>query len=136
MKKTTWTLLVLSAVAWGLIGCNGDDQTTVEGENMTALTFHKPADVTITRGQTAEITLKIERKNLDDEIEVAFSDLPAGVTIVNADKNIVGNEGVYRLQAAQDAALVSNDQASVKVTATEQNIGVTKEFMITVKEAQ
>jgi hypothetical protein len=43
---------------------------------------------------------------------------------------------VYRLQAAQDAALVSNDQASVKVTATEQNIGVTKEFMITVKEAQ
>ncbi|MFP4139010.1 MAG: hypothetical protein ACOCXY_00820 [Planctomycetota bacterium] len=134
MKKLACMTLALSA-ALIAVGCD-DGETTVEGENKTALTFYDPADVTITRGETAELTLKIKRTKLDDEIAVDFTELPPGVSVVNEDKNIVGNEGVYRLQASMDADLVSNHQAAVSIKAAEKGVGVTKKFRITVEASE
>jgi hypothetical protein len=140
MKRNALAFTVIGlALALALMGCdrdeNGDDNSTAQGEHGNKITLEEPADVTIRRGGMADVELIISREGFDGEISVSFDDLPGGVSPVNADKNIVGDEATYRLQADEDAELLSNHQAKVTVTGP-NDLGVAKQFRITVEEME
>jgi hypothetical protein len=128
-------LLVLSTLAL-VVACerNGKDNSTVEGTQGRKLTLERPDDVEIERGETADITIKIKRENVQDTVSVTFAGLPEGVSVINADKSIVGDEAEFRLQADASAALVENHQAKVTVKAVDADIATTQTFRITVEE--
>ncbi len=119
-------------------GCEpaGDEQTTVEGEGGKKLTLVSPGDVTVARGGTAEVSIGIGRTKLKDKVSVEFTDLPGGVSVVNSDKNIVGDEATFRLQASDSADLVANHQAKVTARADESDLAATQMFRITVQESE
>jgi len=107
----------------------------VMGEGEVVLALHEPDDVTIRRGQTAEIRLMVRRENLTDPIRISFENLPNGVEAVDSDKQIVGDEGTYILEAGDDADLVEGH--IVRVTAQgPDNLSHTEEFRIDVLEQE
>lgn len=115
-------------------GCQSED--TVEGTEGRALTLTAPEPVTLRRGDIVSVSLTIERTDLDQDVSVSFSQLPAGVSVVDEDKNIVGTEGTYRLQADDDADLVANHRAQVTVTAVDTEIAVSQPIEITVEQVE
>jgi hypothetical protein len=136
MKLKTTLLLAMAMVL--VAGCGDDyndgngksgEQSTVQGRNNRALTLNPIDDVVIERGGTAKVDITIERRNVEGEISVDFDELPGGVSVANEDTNIVGNEGTYHLQAADDADLVEGHRVEVTITGPE-DIGVTKQFEI------
>ncbi len=121
------------------VGCESrgkDDTAVVRGQGGTKLVVPRPDDVTMIRGGTAEVAIKVERRDLADEISVSFTDLPDGVEAVNVGKTIVGEEATYRLRAGQQAAIVTNYPAKVTVAAAESDLAATQTFHITVEEAE
>ena len=135
MKSTMILALLTVALMALLVAMGCESESEVRSPAGAKLTLEKPNDVTIERGGTADVDVRIGRENLAGEISVKFGDLPAGVTVVDADKKIVGNEGTYMLRAAADAALVANQQAKVTVTGP-SGMGMAETFMITVKERE
>jgi hypothetical protein len=129
--RYTWILLLTAAFVLPL-GCDREDKpSTVEGQGETALTLEPIDDVELVRGQVTEVTIKIDRQNLEGAVSVSFQKLPEGVTVLDADKQIVGDEGAYNLKASENATLVSGYQAWVEATAP-SGIGVKKSMMVTV----
>jgi hypothetical protein len=131
--KTTWTLLVVAAAALAVLLITGCKKSSVEGASDTKLTLVKPGDISLTRGGTAEVAVRIQRQNVEGKVSVRFGDLPSGVSVVDPDKSIVGNEGIYTLQAADDAALVSGHQAMVTIKGP-SGMGVAETFRVSVKD--
>jgi len=105
------------------------------GEGNVALALHEPGEVTIVRGQSAEMKLMIQRENVTDPIRISFENLPSGVEAVDSDKQIVGDEGTYILEAGDEADLVEGHV--VRVTAQgPDNLSHTEEFRIDVLEQE
>lgn len=128
-------IVVLTVLAMlSAVGCQSED--TVEGTQGRALTLTAPEPVTLRRGEIVSVPLTIERTDLDQEVSVSFSQLPDGVSVVDEDKNIVGTEGTYRLQADDDADLVANHRAQVTVTAVDTEIAVSQPIEITVEQVE
>ena len=131
---------VLMVIMVGLMvvaaGCKkGGSSTTVEGQNAMSLTLHQPSDVTLKRGEIEKIKIDVVRHNMTGPVTVSFQNLPKGVKVVDADKQIVGDNGEYNLQAAMDADLVANSQVTVTAKMPD-GMGATKTFGITIKEAK
>lgn len=129
----TLSVVVLTATVL-FTGCEGEDSSTVEGPEGGKLTLKKPDDVTLKRGGFVDVTIKISRKDLDQKINIQFTGLPDGVSVVDPDKSIVGDEAIYRLQATDSATLVS-DQVKVTARAEDSDIAVAKQFSLTVEQA-
>jgi hypothetical protein len=113
-------------------GCKETGQST-EKKSSTAQTedqslkFIAPAAVTLARGGTADVTIKLERKNYKDDVTVKFGDLPKGVHVVGASglnvntglvhidlgheaPPIAGDGAIYTLKADADAPLVTDGE--------------------------
>lgn len=133
MKIALTTLLGIACVLGA--GCQEEQEATVQGEGGRRLTLEPPEDVTVTRGDIAEVKIVIQREDLEGDVSVEFSKLPAGVAPVDPDKAIVGNEGLYNLQASEDADLVSEHEAMVTVKGP-TGIGVSQPLMITVEKQE
>ena len=112
----------------------GCEETTVQGPGGRSLTLKKPAGVTLEQGKSVEVMVNIARVKVAEPISVTFSKLPDGVSVMNADKAIVGDEGKFLLEAAASAALVENHVAEVTVKGPD-GIQATEMLTITVKEA-
>lgn len=124
------TSVIALAAMLAAVGCK--KESTVKPGGGTELTLVKPGDLTIQRGATVEVKVKIERKNLTGDISVDFDGLPKGVTVVDAGTKIVGNEGTYVLKASDTAEMVAKHQAKVTVK-DPKGVGVSQMFGITVK---
>ncbi len=127
----TLSIMLIASLLLMVVGCE-DRSSTVTNATGGKLTLTAPGDVSIQRGEMAEVTINIKRENLAGPVTVRFNQLPAGVTLLDS-KEIVGNEGRYNLKAAADAALVVNHQAQVTATGGD-GVAVTKEFKISVTE--
>jgi hypothetical protein len=124
--------IITMILAAGAIACDRESGT-VEGKGDTALTLTVPEDVSIQRGQMKKIDISIEREDLDGNVAIEFANLPEGVEVTDADKEIVGDEGSYTLKASQDADLVSGHE--VMITAKAGEVSIAQPMMIEVTQA-
>lgn len=130
--KTT-AIVSLLALAGLLAGCRTETRvTTVEGER-GRLTLTKPGDVTVSRGEVAEITISIERENMSGPVQVQFDNLPSGVVVVEEEKRIENDRATFHLRAENDANLVENHTSRVTVQGPDE-AATTAEFQITVRQ--
>ena len=112
-------------------GCN--KESSVQGPAGKQLTLEKPASVTLKQGDMTEVKITIQRGNLQEPVTVSFDKLPAGVTVVDADKKIVGKEASYVLKAEDSAAIVSDHHAKVTAEGPD-GIAVSQTLVITIGE--
>lgn len=127
--------VAILAMVFGFMatGCEQKQESTVSGQAGKKLTIHQPDAVTIVRGGTAKVKVVVDRQNLEGPVEIAFVNLPVGVTVAAADMKIVGAEGTYDLMATNAAQLVANHRA--KVTAIGAgDISASVDLVITVEE--
>jgi hypothetical protein len=133
----------LSFVATGLVaiglltflaGCPNKDQKTVEGPGGQKMTVTAPANTSIKEGETTSITVAVAREKFNDPVELKFSNLPAGVSIMENDLTIGkdNKEAKLTLKAAPDAKLV--DDQPVTVTASSGTLKQDVTFKLTVKK--
>lgn len=127
--RTLTTALIL-AVILPATACE-ESTTRAAGKK---LTLTKPADQTIERGATNEISISIDRGGFTGPVNVRFDKLPRGVTVVET-KQIAADQSRadYTLHAAPDADLVEDFEASVTVEGPEM-MATTQTFLITVEE--
>lgn len=107
-------------------GQSGEKSSTAQTKGKS-LTFVAPAAVSLARGGTADVTIKLERKNFNNEVTVKFDNLPKGVHIVGAAglnvnagpvhidlgheaPPIAGDGAIYTLKADADAPLVTDSE--------------------------
>src|SRR4051812_22006967 len=94
-------LLVVGLAGAALAGCgdrtdrrNTDVRTTpsasVQGEGTSKLTLDKPSDVTLRRGEMRKIDVRVRRHDMPGDVTIAFSDLPAGVDVVELSGRLMG----------------------------------------------
>jgi hypothetical protein len=128
-------LLTITMIAVALLLSAGCKKTTVQGEAKAKLSLIKPGSVTIDRGGTAKVSIKIQKKNLEGPVTISFSQLPSGVMVTDKDLTIsdANTEGTFTLMANADAGLVSGQQAQVTATGSD-GTGVTETFTIAIKE--
>ena len=128
MRTTTIGMVIVALMF--VTGCKQTGQSAAK-ESSTAqteeksLTLTAPAAVRLVRGGTADVAIKLERKNFNDPVTVKFNNLPKGVHIVgaggvNVDAGpvhidighkappIAGDGVIYTLEADADAPLVSD----------------------------
>lgn len=98
------------------------------------LTLKSPGDTNINQGETAAISVDINRERFNDPVELKFTGLPEGVTVMEADRTISkdASNAKLTLKATPEAKLVADQ----KVTVTASGGGVTQEttFLVTVKK--
>jgi hypothetical protein len=136
-EKSVMTRYVFIAAAITLVvvfsGCK--EKSKVEGSGDRKLTLSQPSDESINRGGTAEVTVKIDRKNFRDPVIVKFEDLPAGVEVQDRDAKIGSEQssGKFTLKASDDATVVSNHPAKVTAIGPD-DMRASETFKITVKD--
>src|SRR5882762_4664471 len=69
-------------------GCPSREKKTVEGEGGKKLSVKAPADTSVKQGDTATITVDITREKFNDPVELKFTGLPDGVSIMENDTTI------------------------------------------------
>jgi hypothetical protein len=112
-------------------GCS--DSATVQGEGASKLTLLEPGAVSLERGGMAKADVRIKRENLTGDVTIRFTNLPKGVTVVDSDSKIVGDQGSYTLKAGDSADLVANHAATVTASADPGNISVSQSVVINVE---
>lgn len=130
--KTFAKILTASLCAVGLAAA-GCEKSTVESNAGRKLTLVKPMGQNITRGETEKVSVVVSRTNFDGPVLVRFDDLPKGVSLVDTETKITGNEKTFVLKAAADADLVKNHNATVTATGPD-GMSVQEKFEITIKE--
>ena len=125
------TIGMVMAALMLVSGCKGTGQSGEKSSTAQtkekSLTFVAPAAVRLARGGTADVTIKLERKNYDERVTVKFNNLPKGVHIVGAAglnvnagpvhidlghqaPPIAGDGAIYTLKADADAPLVTDSE--------------------------
>ncbi|MCE5277928.1 MAG: hypothetical protein ABFD92_00755 [Planctomycetaceae bacterium] len=107
-------------------------ETPAPEKALARLTLDKPSDVTITRGEVAQVKISIKRENLEGPVSVSFDKLPSGVSVVDTDKKITAEEATFALKAAADAEIVSGYNAQVTASGP-GDTAATQPLTITVK---
>ena len=130
MKKLAVCVVALSASMALLSGCK--QSTSQVGDKKLTLT--KPSNVTIHRGGTEDLTIRIGREGFREKVKVGFSNLPKGVEVTNRDMEIAADQtsGTFTLKANDDAELVTKE-ATVTVTGPD-GLQASENFQVTVKE--
>jgi len=131
MKTFTLWAAIPAAFLLFLSGCGG---STTDKSGNEKLKLDKPSDVTVKRGDSAQVKVSIKRNNFGGDVNVAFSDLPKGVTIDPTTAKIGGsdNSTTFTLKAGNDAEVGDHN---VKVTATgPDNLKPAQTFKVTVKD--
>lgn len=119
-----------AAAALVLTACS--PSASVEGPGSGKLTLYKPSAVSVHRGGMTKTDIRIARSGLQGDVAIRFSNLPAGVDVVESDNRIVGEAGTYTLRARDDAALVEGHSAEVTASAGPGNIAVTEAILVDV----
>jgi hypothetical protein len=127
--------LTLLVVFFGLMAMSACEKSTV-GARGKKLTLVKPADQTITRGETDNVKISIGRDAFRDAVEIKFEDLPTGVHVQDQNMKIAPEEssGTFTLRADPNAQVVKDHPVRVTVTGPE-GLSTSETFKITVKDS-
>ena len=153
MRAVTIGMVIVALTL--VAGCKETGQSTAKKVSTAqtdekSLTFIAPASVSLARGQTADVTVKLERKNFNDEVIVKFDNLPKGVRGVGAAglkvgvgsvqidigheaPPIAGDGAIYTLKADADAPLVVDSEMQLTAKGPDGKI-VTTSLKVTVIE--
>ena len=127
MRQTAvWVLTAVLAAGLCLAGCGGDREGNNAAGNNAArdssnaaapagLRIGEIKPVMLPMGGMTTVRVTVERNGVQGPLTVRFEDLPRGVTAVDPNREIVGDEGDYVLRAAGDAAMVREHNAKVVV---------------------
>jgi hypothetical protein len=131
------SLIAALGLVVGLVGCNTNPakSTSVKGAGGKELELTPPGNTTVMQGKEEKIKVGISRTNFDEPVEIAFEQLPDGVTIKEAEKVIPKDKdsGEFTLVPAEKAPIKENHV--VKITAKgPDEMSTTSEFKLTVKE--
>lgn len=111
-------------------------KTTVKETSLVPkLTLNKPSGVTIRRGETEKVDVKISRENLTSDVRIKFDNLPKGIEIIDADQRLSGDKATFTLRALGDADIVTDFNAKVTALGPD-GMAVSEPFEITIKEAK
>jgi len=126
--------LLTAALLGGGAGCNKGDKKTAEGEAGKKLSVKAPGDTSVQQGETASIHVQIIREKFNDPVELKFTGLPEGVTIMENDLTISKDAASAKLtlKAAGDAKAV--DDHKVTVTASGGGMKPEATFKLSVKK--
>jgi uncharacterized membrane protein len=128
----TTSLLTVALLLCGT-GCSREKKTT-EGEGGKKLSVKGPSDTSIKQGETATINVDITREKFNDPVELKFSGLPDGVSVMENDRTISkdATSAKLTLKATPDAKPVDDH----KVTVTASGGGMTQDvtFKVAVKK--
>jgi hypothetical protein len=132
-KRLRRVSLILMLGLGVLVGCNEGERGTVKGESGEELTLTAPANTSIIQGGTQKVTVRIERKNFDDPVDVKLEQLPKGVTADKDSKTIAKEDKSveFTLIADNKADLVTAHE--VKVSASRGELSIKKGFRLEVK---
>jgi hypothetical protein len=127
--------IFVAAASTLLAVMSGCAKTTVEGSNGKKLTLVQPANQTVARGSSTEITVKIAREKFTDPVSVSFDKLPLGVEVTDSDKKIAADATTaeFTLKAGDKADLVSNQEVKVTVSGPD-GMKASEPFKLTVKD--
>jgi uncharacterized membrane protein len=136
MKRFSFVVTgLLAAALLGVAGCPNPNrqQTTAEGGDKK-LMLKAPADTSVKPGETATINVDIARTKFSDPVELKFTGLPEGVSIVESDMTLAKDvtSAKLTLKAAADAKAV--DDHKVTVTASGGGLKPEATFKVTVKK--
>jgi hypothetical protein len=110
-------------------GCS--KESAAAGRAGTRLALSKPADQTMTQGESNKISVSVDRTGFADPVQITFSNLPQGVR-VNEETIAAGDSSRnFVLIAAPDAAVVNKH--IVTVEARGAGIQTSQTFELTVK---
>ncbi len=125
-------LLAVALLVCGA-GCSSEKKTG-EGEGGKKLTVKAPADTSIKPGETATINIDITREKFNDPVELKFTGLPVGVSIMENDLTI--SKDVSSAKLTLKAGADAKPAADHKVTVTASGGGMKPEatFKVTVKK--
>jgi uncharacterized membrane protein len=98
------------------------------------LTLKAPVDTSVTQGETGTINVDITRDKFNDPVQLKFTGLPEGVSIMENDLTISkdATSAKFTLKASADAKLV--DDHTVAVTASGGGMTQEATFKVTVKK--
>lgn len=132
MKRLAYVMV--AGLLVGGIGCSGPT-TNVKGPGGKELSLTAPGDTTVRQGNTAKITVKVDRDRFNDEIRLNFSQLPEGVSVQEDNRTIEkgAREATFTLKADDKAPLKEGHRAQVSASAGDMKAGPL-EFTINVKE--
>lgn len=132
MNKVFAMAVIGMAVLTLAAGCR--KTTTVEGTGSKKLSVTKPSSLTIKQGTTENVKITITREKFTEPVEVRFDKLPMGVTIVESKTVIPSNDNsaTFTFKADDNAAVVSNQDATVSVSVPGTDLKSSETFPITV----
>jgi hypothetical protein len=126
-------LLAVTLLVGGT-GCPKGEKKTAEGEGGKKLSVKGPADANVKPGETTTILIDITREKFNDPVELKFTGLPDGVSIMENDMTISKDASTAKLtlKAVADAKPV--DDQKVTVTASGGGMKPEATFKVTVKK--
>ena len=101
------SFLVLAGIAVACIvpglGCASTSTSSTTAERK--ITLSKPGDLTLKRGETDDIVIKVWKQNINSDVSVRFDNLPRGVQVLEKEVNSKDNECIvsYTLSAGTNA---------------------------------
>jgi uncharacterized membrane protein len=115
-------------------GCGRETKTT-EGVGGKKLTVKGPSHTSIKAGDTATINIDVTREKFNDPVELKFTGLPDGVSIMESDRTISKDvtSAKLTLKTTPDAKPI--DDHPVTVTASGGGMTEDVTFKVTVKGA-
>jgi len=128
-----WMTFVAALVLVCGAGCGGG-KSSVSGPKGEELDLIGPGNVSIKQGEEAKITVKVKKKNFDDDVNLEFSQLPEGVKLEESSTKIQkgGTEATFHLKADEKAKV---EEVKVKVSATSGTMKAGPvDFTVNVKE--
>src|SRR5262249_48393521 len=124
------------ALAAFVVGCPKEKTTSNPDAAGNKIVLTKPSDQTIKKGDTDKIKISVDRKGINEALEVTFTKLPKGVSLVEKEAKIAANESsaTFTLKADPDAQPVTNHEATVTVKGG--GVEVHSDFNVSVKDTK
>ena len=126
-------LAVLGLVSLFLLPGCPDNSTTVKGTGGKELTLTTPESFSIRRGETRAMIVDIDRANFSAPVEVSIAQLPDGVKVDNASKEVETTAATFMVTAEEDAPLVKGQAVKINVAGPE-GMAVSRYIDMTVRD--
>ncbi|GEM_PF-2064656 len=124
-------LLCLTGISVFLVGCNRSAaRSNAHGQSVTA----PSANIVIRRSGMQTFEVMVDRKDHREAVKMELTHLPAGVRAKTPSMKVETDKATFVLDAAPDAALVTNHQAKLLTTGPD-GATTTQYVSITVTES-
>ena len=108
-------------------------KTVVRGPEGQKIKLHRPSNMKLRRGEAETLTVRFDRENFSEPVQVTVSQLPSGVEAVDAPRTTELERIEIVLRADPDADLVANQQVVVTVAGPD-NISASETFDLSVRD--